>query len=105
VARESALKVLELTAGRIVTMSESFLGVRHGPLSAIDPSTLVVGFLSSDPKRSAYELDLLEEIARKKLGRETVVVAPADEPRTKGLCTRVLSLDLEPAIADEYRPM
>ena len=105
VARESALKVLELTAGRIATMSETFLGVRHGPLSAIDPSTLVVGFLSSDPLRSAYEIDLLQEIAQKKLGRETVVVAPAEDPRLSGLCTRVLSLGVGQRLPDEYRPL
>jgi tagatose-6-phosphate ketose/aldose isomerase len=105
VARESALKVLELTAGRIATMSESFLGVRHGPLSALDPSTLVVGFLSSDPLRSAYEVDLLQEIAQKKLGRETVVIAPAEDPRTKGVCTRVLSLGVGQSLPDEHRPM
>jgi tagatose-6-phosphate ketose/aldose isomerase len=105
VARESALKVLELTAGRIATMSESFLGVRHGPLSAIDPSTLVVGFLSSDPLCSAYEIDLLQEIAQKKLGRETVVVAPAEDPRTKGVCTRVLSLGVGQSVPDDHRPM
>jgi tagatose-6-phosphate ketose/aldose isomerase len=105
VARESALKVLELTAGRIATMCESFLGVRHGPLSAIDPSTLVVGFLSSDPVRSAYEIDLLQEIAQKKLGRETVVVAPAEDPRTKGVCTRMISLGIGQSVPDEHRPM
>jgi tagatose-6-phosphate ketose/aldose isomerase len=105
VARESALKVLELTAGRIATMSETFLGVRHGPLSAIDQSTLVVGFLSSDHLRSAYEIDLLQEIAQKKLGRETVVVAPAHDPRTKAVSTRVLSLGVEPELPDEYRPL
>ena len=113
VARESALKVLELTAGRIATMSETFLGVRHGPLSAIDQSTLVVGFLSSDPLRSAYEIDLLQEIGKKKLGRETVVVAPADDPgkspkgddaRIRAVCNRLLALGaLE--LPDEYRPL
>jgi tagatose-6-phosphate ketose/aldose isomerase len=105
VARESALKVLELTAGRIATMSESFLGLRHGPLSAIDSSTLVVGFLSSDPLRAAYEVDLLEEMAQKKLGRETVVVAPAEDLRTKQVCTRVLSLGVGQTVPDEHRPM
>lgn len=105
VARESALKVLELTAGRIATMSETFLGVRHGPLSAIDQSTLVVGFLSSDPLRAAYEIDLLQEIVQKKLGRETVVVAPAPDPRLKAVCNRVLALGVEGELPDEYRPM
>ena len=30
-------------------MAESFLGLRHGPMSAIRPDTLVVAFLSSRP--------------------------------------------------------
>jgi len=46
-AIESGLKVVELTGGRIVGLTESFLGLRHGPLSAVDRDTLVVGFLSA----------------------------------------------------------
>jgi tagatose-6-phosphate ketose/aldose isomerase len=67
-AAESALKVQELTAGRIFTMSQSFLGLRHGPLSFIDRHTLVVAYLASDPQTRAYETDLLAELRNKKLG-------------------------------------
>ena len=48
-AREVALKMLEMNAGEVWTLAESFLGLRHGPMSAIGPDTLVVAFLSSDP--------------------------------------------------------
>ena len=54
-ARECALKMLEMTAGRVSTMCESYLGVRHGPMSYIHKDTLVVCFLSSDPMLRAYE--------------------------------------------------
>jgi tagatose-6-phosphate ketose/aldose isomerase len=67
-AAESALKVQELTAGRIFTMSQSFLGLRHGPLSFIDRQTLVVAYLASDETTRLYEADLLEELRDKKLG-------------------------------------
>jgi tagatose-6-phosphate ketose/aldose isomerase len=67
-AGESALKVQELTAGRIFTMSQSFLGLRHGPLSFIDQQTLVVAYLASDALTHAYEADLLTELRDKKLG-------------------------------------
>ncbi|MFL6428179.1 MAG: SIS domain-containing protein [Acidobacteriaceae bacterium] len=67
-AAESALKVQELTAGRIFTMSQSFLGLRHGPLSFIDRQTLVVAYLASDPQTRSYETDLLAELRNKKLG-------------------------------------
>jgi tagatose-6-phosphate ketose/aldose isomerase len=67
-AAESALKVQELTAGRIFTMSESFLGLRHGPLSFIDKKTLVVAYVASDARTRSYEGDLLRELHDKKLG-------------------------------------
>jgi len=77
VATESALKVLELTAGEIRTMSESVLGLRHGPMAALDKQTLLVVFLSSDPTVLRYEVDLLEEIGRKHLLKTRALVSPA----------------------------
>jgi len=65
-AIESALKVLELTGGRVIGFAESFLGLRHGPLSAVDSDTLVVAFLSGDSRRRAFEMDLVREIDDKK---------------------------------------
>lgn len=67
-ARESALKMLEMTAGRIIAMSETYLGVRHGPMSLVHSDTLVVCFLSSDPQIRAYESDVIRELSRKQLG-------------------------------------
>ena len=73
-AHEAALKMLESTSGRVVTMSESFLGLRHGPMAAVSKDSLVVAFLSSDPVVRAYEADVLLELGRKSLGRWRVVV-------------------------------
>lgn len=67
-ARESALKMLEMTAGRVVAMNETYLGLRHGPMSLVHSNTLVVCFLSSDAQVRAYESDLIRELSRKKLG-------------------------------------
>src|SRR5580692_10511809 len=36
-AREASLKALEMTAGRTVAVHETFLGVRHGPMSFLRP--------------------------------------------------------------------
>ena len=86
-AHEAGLKMLEMTAGRIPTMSESFLGLRHGPMSAIHSDTLIVAFLSSDPVVRAYEVDLLREVDRKELGARKVVVGsalPPDLPTREG---------------------
>ncbi len=41
-ARESALKVLELTAGKLAAFYDSPTGFRHGPKSLVDDETLVV---------------------------------------------------------------
>jgi len=73
-ARESALKMLESNGGRVVTMSDSFLGLRHGPMAAVGEDSLVVAFLSSDPVIRAYERDVLVELQRKGLGRWRLVV-------------------------------
>jgi tagatose-6-phosphate ketose/aldose isomerase len=72
-AREAALKMLEMNSGEVWTLAESYLGFRHGPMSALRPRTLLVAFLSSDPLVRAYELDLLRELDRKGLGTRRVV--------------------------------
>jgi tagatose-6-phosphate ketose/aldose isomerase len=72
-ARESALKMLEMTAGRVIAMSETYLGLRHGPMSLVHADTLVVCFLSSDPQIRAYESDLIRELNRKQLGSSRLI--------------------------------
>jgi tagatose-6-phosphate ketose/aldose isomerase len=100
VAQESALKLVELTAGKIQTMSESTLGLRHGPMSALNESTLFVIFLSRDPRRRNYEMDLLHEVNQKQLGKLRVVVAPDDTDHLGLVADYVLTLR---APRDEYR--
>jgi D-galactosamine 6-phosphate deaminase/isomerase len=102
VGRESALKLLELTAGKIHTLSESTLGLRHGPMSALDKDTVFVSFLSGDLRRRSYELDLIEEVRSKRLVKLQLVVAPDSTKQLSQLADHVLSLDA-PDLADEYR--
>jgi len=73
-SREAALKMLELTAGRVTTVCETYLGFRHGPMSYVQDDTLIVCNLSSDRTIRAYELDLLRELDRKRLGLLKVIV-------------------------------
>jgi tagatose-6-phosphate ketose/aldose isomerase len=80
-AEESALKMLEMTEGRMHSFPESYLGLRHGPMSAIHADTLVVCYLDSDPHIRAHEIDLISELNRKQLGMQKVLVGsniPAD---------------------------
>ena len=67
-AVEASLKILEMTAGRSATLPETFLGLRHGPMSFVTPDTLVLCFLSSSPNRRLYEEDLIRELRQKGLG-------------------------------------
>jgi len=104
VAVESALKVLELTAGRILTMSESVMGLRHGPMAALDKTTLLVAFLSSDANVARYETDLLQELMRKRLVETQVVVGGCSELPQNGFATRYISPDSRTAVPDDCRP-
>jgi tagatose-6-phosphate ketose/aldose isomerase len=76
--REAGLKTLEMTSGHFAVVMETFLGLRHGPMSFVKPDTFVLCLLSSDPLRRAYELDLVDELRTKKIGY-LVGIANADE--------------------------
>jgi tagatose-6-phosphate ketose/aldose isomerase len=63
-ARESALKLLELTAGRVVSYFDSSLGFRHGPKSVLNARTVALVYLSNDPYTRRYDLDIVRELRR-----------------------------------------
>jgi tagatose-6-phosphate ketose/aldose isomerase len=103
-AVESGLKVLEMTAGRTRTMSESALGLRHGPMAALDKTTLLVAFLSSDETVACYERDLLHEVAKKQVVKTRIAVGGHSEMPLDGLADRYLSPDIHTAVPDDCRP-
>lgn len=104
VAQESSLKVLELNAGKIATLAESFLGLRHGPMAFLNSDTLVCAYLSGDEDVARYELDLLEEIRGKQLAKSLLLVAPRVTSRIGGLTEHVLALDAPAHFSDACRP-
>jgi tagatose-6-phosphate ketose/aldose isomerase len=63
-ASESALKMLELTDGKVVSVAESPLGFRHGPKTILNSRTLVVVYVSNDEYTRQYDLDLISELRR-----------------------------------------
>ena len=77
-AHESSLKLLELTAGEIVTYFESPLGFRHGPKSILDDRTLAVCYISGDPYTRKYDLDLLAELKRSMRPGSVIAVGATD---------------------------
>lgn len=83
-AREAALKVLELTAGRVLALANTPLGFRHGPKSTLNGETLVIVFRSVQPLARRYEQDLLEEL------------------RADGVAGKVLSIGPQLDAGDDY---
>lgn len=81
-ARESALKLLELTAGQVVSFFDSPLGFRHGPKAVADSSTLVVVYGSSDAYTARYDADILAELRRDESLRVVSVGRADDDERS-----------------------
>jgi tagatose-6-phosphate ketose/aldose isomerase len=76
--REAGLKILEMTAGSFPVVTETYLGLRHGPMSFVRPDTMVLCLLSSDPTRRLYEVDLIRELRSKRLGYLVGIAGPGE---------------------------
>lgn len=74
IARESALKVLELTAGKVNASYDTPLGFRHGPKSVVDDETVSVIYISNDEYTRQYDLDLAKEMLAHKKNDRVVIV-------------------------------
>lgn len=74
IARESALKVLELTAGKVNVSYDTPLGFRHGPKSVVDDKTVSVIYISNDEYTRQYDLDLAKEMLAHKKNDKVVIV-------------------------------
>ncbi|MGF1904196.1 SIS domain-containing protein [Aliivibrio salmonicida] len=73
-AQESALKLLELTAGKVVGCFDSPLGFRHGPKSIVNNETMIIVFISNDPYTRQYDLDLLAELRRDNIAKKVIAI-------------------------------
>ena len=78
-AREAALKMLELSDGKVVALAETPLGFRHGPKTIVNGKTLVVMFLSNDPYARQYEADLLRELRTDGVAGRVVALGAAED--------------------------
>jgi tagatose-6-phosphate ketose/aldose isomerase len=63
-AKESHLKLQELTDGKVICKEDSFLGFRHGPKAVIDNSTLVCYIFSNEEYATKYEKDLVQSMKK-----------------------------------------
>ena len=94
-SQESALKMLELTAGRVVTMYDTPMGFRHGPKSIVDDTTLTVVYLSDDSYTRQYEVDLIKEMSGQRKGNKIVAVMRSQDDEVASLVDYTVSYDLE----------
>jgi tagatose-6-phosphate ketose/aldose isomerase len=99
-AREAALKILELTDGQVIGVSETPLGFRHGPKTIIDAKTLVVFLLCNEPYTRAYEQDLVNELRNDGVAGRVIALSASDEsapgsPDTLSIAGATGATDLE----------
>ncbi|MCW9707973.1 SIS domain-containing protein [Fodinibius salsisoli] len=78
IAKESHLKVQELTNGNVVGKFDSFLGFRHGPKAIINDETLLVYLLSNNEATNRYEKDLIEQVAQHDVDLTTLAITESD---------------------------
>ena len=104
-AGECALKLVELSAGRIKTRFDSFLGVRHGPLASLDRESTLVGFLSRSPAERSYELELVREVHDKGLAGAIALVTPGAEPSLAALADVCVELRIPAHLPELFRPL
>ncbi|MFD1449033.1 SIS domain-containing protein [Oceanobacillus profundus] len=101
-AHESALKMLELTAGKVVAIHESSLGFRHGPKSILNEKSIVTLFMSSDSYTRKYDLDILRELV---LDGKVNVIALTEkaDPEVEKLANWTIAVnDGEHALANDF---
>ncbi|WP_294615868.1 SIS domain-containing protein [uncultured Gilliamella sp.] len=74
IAQEAALKILELTAGKIATRFDSILGLRHGPKFMVNQQSLVICFFSNDSYIRQYDMDLFNELVHDKIAKNVIAL-------------------------------
>src|SRR5690606_5260758 len=94
-ARESQLKLQELTDGKIICKYDSFLGLRHGPKAVINPETLLVYIFSNNEYAHQYEVDLVNTINLGERGLFQIGITESSDTK--------MPLDLEIILSDDGR--
>ena len=95
VSQESALKLCELTAGKVMTTFDTTMGFRHGPKSVVCPGSLEVVYLSDDPYTRKYDVDIVKEMSPERNGNKILVVSSKNDEEVKKLCDYFISFDNE----------
>jgi len=101
IARESQLKLQELTDGKVICKYDSFLGFRHGPKAVINEKTLIVYLFSNSSYANKYETDLVKGINK---GRKTLCSVGLMEEKIKlpDMDLKIILSDNGKILSDEF---
>jgi len=97
IARESHLKLQELTDGHVICKFDSFLGFRHGPKAVVDEKTLIVYLVSNSDYVKNYEMDLIKEIQKNGFGEQSLAIVE------NSLHDRIIDQESCVLLSDEVR--
>ena len=78
-AREAALKITELSAGKIPAIWDSTLGFRHGPKSFVDDDTAITIFTSPNAPTKDYDADLASELRQQFPNAQVETIGPGGD--------------------------
>lgn len=102
IARESALKVLELTAGKVNASYDTPLGFRHGPKSVINNESVTIIYISNDKYTRLYDVDLAKEMLAHRKEDKVILVGCNIEDELRDKANYVFELEkINYDIADE----
>jgi tagatose-6-phosphate ketose/aldose isomerase len=100
---EASLKMLELSAGKVVSTFESSLGFRHGPKSIVNDESLITVFISHDPYTRKYDLDILKEVSEGTNAVKIIALTDKkDEVISKYADYQIVVNEAEDAIAHDF---
>ena len=95
IAQESALKMMEITAGDVISIFDTPMGFRHGPKSVVNKEELTVLYLSDEPVTRRYEMDLLTELDRDRQGSRIIAVTAKEDETVQKLADLTIVLPFE----------
>ena len=92
-AQELSLKVMELSAGKVVSVSNTTLGFRHGPKAIVNNGTIVFELINQDEYAVKYDEGLLEEMSEDKSADKLIAYNISSNNSIEESTYKVIKLD------------
>ena len=92
-AQELSLKVMELSAGKVVSVNNTTLGFRHGPKAIVNNETIVFELINQDEYAVKYDEGLLEEMSEDKSADKLIAYNISSNDLIEESTYKVIKLD------------